>query len=236
MKLVVTRPEADAPGLAAALRARGHEVVLAPLLAIVPRRDLKLAHSRYQAVAVTSANGPRSFPDDLVAQIGRATPVLAVGAQSAAAARGLGFTTVVAEGGDVHGLAAAISSQLSPAAGPILYVSGAETSGDLEGQLTRAGFSVERLVTYDAVAQKLDKARAAILAADGVLLYSPRSAKLWVAELQHLGLGAALARLRHFCLSAQVAAALPANTHISIAEKPAEQAMLALLDLAGKAE
>jgi len=236
MKLVVTRPEVDAPELAAALRQRGHEVVIAPLLAIKARREVHVHKRAYQVIAVTSANGPRSLPPEARRSLNLATQVLAVGTQSAAAAQALGFSQVTSAGGDVHGLVAHIKAHLSPRKGPVLYLSGAETSGDLEGQLKAAGFDVDRVVTYDAIAQKLDRTREAIAESDGVLLYSPRSAKLWQGELARLGLARALLRLRHFCLSAQVAAALPPNTHISIAAEPTEAALLGLLDLAGKAE
>jgi len=236
MKLVVTRPEADAPELAAALRLRGHDAVIAPVLAIRPRRDVQVPKRVYQVIAVTSANGPRALSHKARRGLNLAIPVLAVGAQSAAAAENLGFTNVLAAGGDVHGLVAHIKARFSPRKGPVLYLSGAETSGDLEGQLKAAGFDVDRVITYDAVAQKLDRWREAIADSDGVLLYSPRSAKLWQNELARLGLARALLRLRHYCLSVQVAEALPPNTHISIAAEPTEAALLGLLDLAGKAE
>jgi uroporphyrinogen-III synthase len=236
MKLVVTRPEADAPGLAASVRQRGHEVVIAPLLAIKARREVKIPNRAYQVIAVTSANGPRSLAIHARRTLNLATQVLAVGAQSAAAAQALGFSDVTAAGGDVRGLVAHIKAQLNPRKGPVLYLSGAETSGDLEGQLKTAGFDVERVVTYDAIAQPLDRVREQIAESDGVLLYSPRSAKLWQSELARLGLARALLRLRHYCLSAQVAANLPPNTHISIAAEPTDVALLGLLDLASKAE
>jgi uroporphyrinogen-III synthase len=69
-----------------------------------------------------------------------------------------------------------------------------------------------------------------IMAADAVVLYSPRSAKLWLSEITTLNLQHAAKRLKHICLSANVAAALPQSWHKSIANSPTESALLALLD------
>jgi len=232
MRLFITRPNEDALPLADKLRKAGHDAIIAPLIAIVPRAGVAIPPDRFQAICVTSANGMRCLQGRVDPQVA----VLAVGGQSATAAKLRGFEQVIARGGDVHGLVEYIRSTLSPRGGPLLYLSGAETSGDLEGQLTAAGFSVTRLITYDAVAQKLDGLRQQLQPGNGVLLYSPRSAKLWRAELARMQLGHIGAQVKHFCLSPQVAAALPPEFPAIAAASPDEPAMLALLDLAGKAE
>jgi uroporphyrinogen-III synthase len=232
MKLFITRPLEDALPLAAKLLVAGHETVIAPLLAIVLRAGVAIPPDRFQAICVTSANGVRCLQGQVDLQV----PVLAVGAQSAAAAKLRGFEQVTARGGDVRGLVEYIRTALIPQDGPLLYLSGAETSDDLEGQLTAAGFSVTRLITYDAVAQKLDGFQQQLHPGNGVLLYSPRSAKLWRAEMARMQLDPIAAQVKHFCLSPQVAAALPPEFPAIAATSPDEPAMLALLDLAGKAE
>ena len=57
MRLLVTRPEPDAARTAALLRARGHEVVLAPLLRI-ELLDFELPDEPWSAVVMTSARSP----------------------------------------------------------------------------------------------------------------------------------------------------------------------------------
>lgn len=230
MKLIITRPKLDAESLAQALRDKGHEVVSAPLLDIVPRQNVPIPRMDFQAICVTSANGIRALNVPLPFN----WPVYAVGAQSAAAAKARGFTKVEAHGGDVDGLVAFLARNLKPAAGPLLYISGAETSGDLEGQLKDAGFMVHRAVTYDAVAQKLDAVAQNIPSSDGVLLYSPRSAKLWTDELARLNLTLPDAHLMHYCLSANVAAQLPDHWPKKIAPQPTDASLLSLLDIASK--
>jgi uroporphyrinogen-III synthase len=79
-----------------------------------------------------------------------------------------------------------------------------------------------RLVLYEArPAQALPPN---IRDAEAVMLYSPRTARIWTDLARKTALD--LARIRHFCLSANVAAILPAGTPIIVAARPAESAMI----------
>jgi uroporphyrinogen-III synthase len=234
VRFIVTRPEHDAAAVAATLEGAGHQVVLAPLLAIVGRSAV-IPQRDYQAVLVTSANGARALAGHPDRKRLKGVEVHAVGPASAAAARAAGFGVRQA-GGDVGALIAAARRNLDPAKGPLLYVSGATVSGDLEGALRAAGFAVDRVVLYAAEpVTTLPEAAAAALAegrsGDGVLLYSPRTAEIWVRLVTAAGLGAAAAKLRHLCLSQNVAvrvrAALP-GAPVPVADRPDEDAMVAL--------
>jgi uroporphyrinogen-III synthase len=232
MRIAVTRPKEDAGPLKARLEAMGHQVVMTPLMTIRPRAGVAIPEWPWQAVAVTSANGIRALPEGHRLDEFR---MLTVGPQSlrAALARGL---KAEAHGGDVNGLAAFIRSALDARAGPILYLSGAETAGDLEVQLNAAGFDCHRAVLYDAVpAESLGAAEAALRndEIDAVLLYSPRTARIWLKLAETAGLLARAAQVRNFCLSANVASVLPEGWATFVPETPDEQAMLALLAQTG---
>lgn len=222
MRLIVTRPEGDAEALKAKLERLGHSVTVMPLLKIVPRDDVKIPVAPYQAVCATSANSLRCIEGTAFI---KHLPVYTVGAQSLAAAKRAGFAAASAHGGDVAGLAAYAAASLKPEDGPILYLAGAEVSGDLKGALERRGFTVTKVIVYDAVPQGLEHADAVIKSHDGVLLYSPRSARIF-SELA----GKAGAGLVHYCLSPNVAAALPGHRTTRIASSPDEAGLLALLD------
>src|SRR6202011_4579034 len=119
MRLLVTRPEPDGQRVAAALRKRNHEVLLAPLLNIetIEGVDLGLSHS---AVLMTSANAARAiatYPQrgELVA-----LPVFTVGRRTAEAARIVGFTDVRSADGDADDLAKLVHDQLARGGDPIL--------------------------------------------------------------------------------------------------------------------
>jgi uroporphyrinogen-III synthase len=231
MKIIITRPEEDAGPLAVKLQAMGHEPVMLPLIKIETRRGVEIPNRNYQFIFMTSANGVRVIENSSALQH---IPVLAVGPQSKAAALRKGFSTVSMQGGDVTGLAKYVKDHVKPSDGPLLYLSGSETSGDLEGKLKPAGFDVDRVVTYDAVPAPLTAHAATIAAAEAVMLYSPRTAKLWRQGIEDVGVD--VFHIKHFCLSANVAAALPQSWHKRIATKPVESAMLELLDYNGKAE
>jgi len=234
VRFIVTRPEEEARAVAARLAAAGHEVVLAPLLSIVGR-SAAIPQNDYHAVLVTSANGARALARHPDGARLKDVAVQAVGPASAAAMREAGWCCVGQAGGDVKALIAAVRRDLDPASGPLLYVRGETVSGDLEGVLRAAGFAVDRVVLYAAEpAAALPEAAATALAeqrADGVLLYSPRTAQIWVRLVAAAGLGGAAAKLRHLCLSqavaVQVGAAFP-QAPVAVAERPDEEAMVAL--------
>ena len=225
MRLIVTRPSEDSGPLAERLRAMGHEPVVAPLIEIVPREGATIPKAAWQAIAITSANGARALAPGHGLE---AVPYLPSGAQSKAASLAAGFTSVTAAGGDVMRLASHMAATLDPARGPILYLSGNETAGDLEGLLKAKNFTVVRIVLYDAVAtDHLPESLSSFSGNTAVLLYSPRTARIW-ASLAAARPG--IESLPHFCLSANVAQALGPAYITRIAGEPTDRGMLALLN------
>ena len=65
MAVLVTRPHPDDEATAAALRAKGFEVVLAPMLRFEPVAFHDDEDARYGAVVVTSANALRGIAPHL---------------------------------------------------------------------------------------------------------------------------------------------------------------------------
>jgi uroporphyrinogen-III synthase len=233
MRLIITRPEEDASLLADKLTRLGHIGIVMPLLAIKPRPDVKIPDWPWQAICVTSANAVRAitYPDPL-----KAITLYCVGPQSLAEARHQGFTRASAHGPDVTSLSAYISSHLKPENGPLLYLSGAEVSADLAGKLRGKGFTIHREVVYDAVPTAPANLAAELSGADGILLYSPRTAQHWLMALKQQLLIDLAANIMHFCLSANVATILPKHFRRSIAESPDELGMLTTLDRNAEAE
>jgi uroporphyrinogen-III synthase len=230
LRLIITRPEEDALSLLRKLEAMGHSAVSLPLVEIVPYTDVSIPEKRYQALCITSANGLRGVPlPDYLKQI----PMFTLGPQSAAQATKAGFSNLKTGGGNVYGLAEFIASNLHSKDGPLLYLSGVETSGDLEGQLRARGFEVDRIKLYDAKPTTPDL-RLHIRNADGVMLYSPRTALLWHSLTKAQGLD--VSSLLHLCLSANVAAKLPVNFTTKISAAATESDMLALLEPAKNVE
>jgi uroporphyrinogen-III synthase len=216
------------------LRARGHDVMVAPLLRIETLADAALVGAPWTAILVTSANAAVIARHARAVEL-RALPVLAVGCRSAQAMRAAGFGDVTPAGGDARALAAFAEKRLAPGAS-LLYLAGADRSGDLAAALSPRGFVVNTCVIYRAVAESALPPLAADALArglGGVLHFSRRSAQVYVEAARHAGLGAkALAGPAHFCLSAQVAEPLieAAAADIRVAAAPTEESLLALID------
>jgi uroporphyrinogen-III synthase len=234
MRLLVTRPDEDAGALIAELAALGHQAVAAPLLSIHALGDADIPQAHYRALLVTSANGVRA----LGRHKARLLPlkVFAVGDATAEAARAAGFADVEAAGGDVVSLAALIVRRLAPEGAPLLHVAGSIVAGDLKGDLEARGFSVIRAVLYEAVtAARLPACAAEELRAgrlDGVLLYSPRTARTFARLVRDEGAEGSLSRVTAYCLSQAVAEALAGLplAGIRVAAAPDQSSLLGLID------
>ena len=225
MRLLVTRPIEDADALALKLERLGHQVIVSPLLHIAPRADIDIPKDDYQLIALTSANAMRCLAGTRHLEALRHLQVIAVGPQSAWAARQAGFAEVTEAGGDGIGLARHIIDTVAAKAGPILYLSGLDTANDFSGLLERAGFAVRRIIVYEARAATALSPDAA--KAEGVLLYSPRSARLWLDLSQKHDIAAKA--MVHFCLSANIAAILPDDFVTRIAAQPTEDSLVEII-------
>src|SRR5205823_737036 len=104
MAVLVTRPHPDDETTAQALRARGVDVLRAPMLRFEPVPFQDDADANYGAVIVTSANALRAIAPHLAASRFLELPLFAVGENTAAAARDAGFGEVIASKGDAGAL------------------------------------------------------------------------------------------------------------------------------------
>ena len=236
MRLLITRPQADAEPLAQQLQGLGHQVVTEPLLDIryldTAKADTERLLDGAQALLVTSANGLRAFA---AASPRRDVAVYAVGEASAFAATEAGFSNVKSAAGDVAALAGQVAENLDPQDGALLHVAGTRVAGDLAGSLEKAGFEVRRAVLYEAIkARHLSSSVSADFAAgsfDGVLLFSPRTAESFVDLVKQAGLTEACEDMTAFCLSDAVAekAHLLDWRQVRIAARPDQQSLIETL-------
>ncbi len=233
MRLLLTRPEPDAQRTATALRAQGHDVIIAPLLRIEPAAHAQIGEGPWAAVLVTSANAAHAIAAHARIAPLRALPVFAVGRRSGEAMAAAGFADVTSADGNGSDLARLVATRMQPAA-RLLYLAGEDRSGDLAGELRARGFAVETTMIYRAVATTgLPPAAADALASgiDGVLHFSRRSAEAYIDAARSAGMVANALKPIHFCLSAQVAEPLAQAgvADIRVAERPNEAALIALI-------
>jgi uroporphyrinogen-III synthase len=230
MRVVITRPQADGERTATALRARGHEVLVAPLMRVeVIAANLA---GEWGAVIVTSANAPNAIAQNHARDALIKRPLFAVGQRSAEAARLTGFINVTSAGGDIRDLVRTLVEEHADAKAPLLYLAGEDRAADLIGELSTRGIAAEMRVVYRAVAAPFPPALIEALRVgevDIVMHFSRRSAENYVAGAKRAGIvGPALA-VRHLCLSAQVAEPLAGASCIAVAAHPDEAALIELL-------
>lgn len=230
---LVTRPKDDSVPLCDALCRRGLDVLVEPLLDIVPVQGASVDATGMQAILATSANGVRALAR---AWPGRDLPVLAVGDASARMARDLGFARVESAGGDAHALVDLVCRRLRPVDGGLLHAAGTVTAGDLSARLVDAGFVVRRQVLYQArPARTAGPGLCRALAAgrlDLALFFSPRTAATFVRLVDDIRQGDDVGTMVAYALSATVARELESLSWaaIRVAGEPNQASLLAALD------
>ncbi|MFT4120489.1 uroporphyrinogen-III synthase [Bradyrhizobium sp.] len=242
MSILVTRPHPDNEATAEALRARGHAVLLAPVLKFEPVAFHDESEAGYDGIIVTSANAIRAVTPQLRDLDLLKLPLFAVGEHTAEVARAAGFAEVIVAGGD----AAALHERVIQGArdkvlkkkGTLLYLAGADLSRDLGGDLGAEGFNVVTQTTYRmAPVKHLPREVCEGFAAHGVeavLHYSRRSARAFLAAAQDEGVEISALAIPQCCLSETVAGVLrdAGAAQVAVAAKPDEIALFETLERA----
>jgi uroporphyrinogen-III synthase len=233
MRLVVTRPRADSERTATALRARGHDVLVAPLMRVEPvAADIS---GGWGGVIITSANAPGAIAGNPARAALVKLPLFAVGRRSADAARQAGFVNVTSAGGDVRDLVQLIAERHADASAPLLYLAGEDRAADLVAELAVHGIAAELVVVYRAVSIPFPPELTAALKAgevDAVLHFSKRSAENYIAAACQAGIIEQALAVRHYCLARPIAEPLSGAGagSIAVAKRPDEAALIELLE------
>jgi uroporphyrinogen-III synthase len=232
MRLAVTRPQADSERTAATLRARGHRVLIAPLMRIEP--EMADLSGGWGGIIITSANAPAAIADSPARAALVGLPLFAVGGRSADTARQAGFSNVTSAGGDVRDLVRLIAARRADAAAPLLYLAGEDRAADLIGEIAACGIAAEMRIVYRAITVPFPRELIAALKSgeiDAVLHFSRRSAENYLAGAGQAGITVQALGVRHLCLSAQIAEpiAVAGGKRIAVAGRPDE---LTLIELA----
>jgi uroporphyrinogen-III synthase len=242
MAILVTRPHPDDETTAAGLRARGFEVLLAPMLRFEPLAFHEDLDAPYGAIIVTSANALRGIEPQLKGSRLLKLPLFAVGEHTATAARKIGFENVIPARGDATSLrdlvTASVKAKGPKKIGPLLYLAGAELARDLAGDLGERGFTVLTQTTYRmAPLSSLPREVCDAFAAnrvEAVLHYSRRSARAFLESIRAAGVEISALSIPQCCISAAVASVVrdAGATQVMVAASPDENAVFAALDRA----
>lgn len=176
---------------AAALRACGLDALAAPLWSVeacpqASLEPLERALPLIQALLLTSANGIQALaervPGDMLATL-QGLPAFAVGPETAARARGLGFANLRQARGDGASLARLVEGACAPGGGILFHPSGTAVSAEPTKSLEQGGFEILALPLYSMKpAEQVPEAVREFLAdtsrARAVLLASSQAARL----------------------------------------------------------
>jgi uroporphyrinogen-III synthase len=242
MAVLVTRPHPEDETTASALRARGYEVLRAPMLRFEPVAFNDDDEGHYGAVIVTSANALRGLTSQLSNSKLLKLPLFAVGEHTASAARGAGFENVISANGDAGTLRdlvlARVKTKQLQKTSPLLYFAGADLARDLGGELGQRGFTVVTHTTYRmAPVPGLPRETCEAFAGnrvEAVLHYSRRSARAFVEAARNAGVEISALAIPQCCISDGVASVMrdAGATQVMAAASPDENALFAVLDRA----
>jgi uroporphyrinogen-III synthase len=242
MAVLVTRPHPDDEVTASGLRARGFEVLKAPMLRFEPLPLHDDGEADYGAVIVTSANALRGIAPQLSRSPLLELPLYAVGEHTAAAAREAGFENVISATGDAGALRdrvlASVKARELKKASPLLYLAGADLARDLAGELGERGFTVVTQTTYRMAAvsglpYEVSDAFAANRI-EAVLHYSRRSARAFLEAARTSGVEISALSIPQCCISEGVASVVrdAGAAQVMVAASPDENALFGALDRA----
>ena len=227
-RVLITRPEPGATETAVRLTASGFLPVIAPILSIIGS-EIR-APDRMAATILTSRNAVSACKPSLYDR-----PVFAVGTATARLAAEAGFRRVFNADGDAAALVDMIADTLFPADGPLFLPTGQGQGINLAISLRLRGFRVLRRIAYRAARVPVLPQSAEIHLKQGLLaaalFFSGETACHFVRLIQAAGLVAAVRDVEAVSISTRAAVPLRSLPwrRISVAAKPNQDAMLALL-------
>ncbi len=225
--ILITRPSREVESLAALLAAKGFTPFAEPLLRIeplpenMPLLEAALLH-KPQAIIATSKRGVESLTA-LAAT--RSIPLLCVGTATAEYAASVGY-------GNAHECETAqaipdlVRRHCTPGAYPLLYARGQDISIDITALLEHAGFAVDSVILYRAIAAQAFSASLRSFLTDGniagALFFSQRTAEIYATLANQHRLADAHHAMSAVCMSRTVAGKLAGISwrKVHIAKKP----------------
>jgi len=242
MTVLLTRPSPDNEASSEALRGRGFEVLLAPMLRFEPAPFADDSDADYQAVIVTSANALRAIENALAQSPLRRLPLFAVGEHTASVARDIGLANVIVAKGDAAALRdrvlESVRARELKRKRPLLYLAGEDIARDVAGELRAHGLEVVTQTTYRMIAlSTLPRAVCDAFAKDeveAVLHYSRRSAAAFLEAVRNEGIEISALAVPQCCISANVAAVLheAGAAQVKVAASTDEKALFEALERA----
>jgi len=145
MHILLTRPLEDCSDMIIKFNSLGHHISHLPLLRIDKVDYEQINFSDFKGIIFTSANAVK-FLD--LKNIDKNLLCFCVGSATEKKARSVGFQNVIAAEGNVSNLKELVLQNFDKKNGRLIYISGETISVDLDQQLSKEGYDLERIVNY----------------------------------------------------------------------------------------
>ena len=155
MHILFTRPLEDCYEIILKFQSLGHNVSHLPLISVQGLKHEDLNYSDFKGIIFTSSNAIK-FLD--TKDIDKNIICFCVGSATEKKARSVGFQNVIAAEGNVSNLKELVLQNFEKKNGRLIYISGETISADLDQQLLKEGYDLERIINYKTTHnQKFDK-------------------------------------------------------------------------------
>ena len=178
MHIVITRPKEDSLYQIKNLIKLGHIVTHLPVIKIEKLETQKIDLLNYQAIIFTSSNAIKFMN---IEKFNSKIKCFCVGKTTESTAKNIGFINTYSSEGTVNSLTELIIRTIDNKSEKLLYLSSEFISKDLDQDLIRAGYSVDRILNYTSIPiEEIDKKTLNFFKKnppDAIFIYSSRSAK-----------------------------------------------------------
>ena len=205
MNILITRPLIDAEDLMGKLFSLGHKIIHIPTLQVKPVTNQKCDAKNYDAFIFTSANAIRNLK---LLNEDKKKLCFCVGSITEKIVRQKGYANTISAGGNVNALKNIILNSDFDKKKKIAYFCGDYISTDLDLDLKREGYLVDKLINY--TSEKivdLNNENEKILnnhPPDIIFVYSKRSAESFVELVKKYTLNGLMTGSRVLCISEKV--------------------------------
>jgi len=205
MHIAITRPKEDSLYLIEKLIKLGHIVTHLPLIRIEKLETEKINLTNYEAVVFTSSNAIRYMN---IEKFNSKIKCFCVGNATEFTAKQVGFVNTYSSEGTVDSLIELIIRTMDNKSGKLLYLSSEFISKDLDKDLIKAGYSVDRISNYTSLPiEEIDENTLNFFKKkppDVIFIYSSKSAKNLIKLINKYSLLNVVTHSNLMCISEKV--------------------------------
>jgi len=145
MHVIITRPIEDSLELIRNLKIINHTITYLPLISVRKISNENINFKDYKGIIFTSSNAIKFLN---INDIPKNICCFCVGEATEKKAKSFGFYNAISAGGNVDALIELIIRTFDKKTGKLIYISSEFISKDLDIELTKKGYLVDRIVNY----------------------------------------------------------------------------------------